>query len=557
MTGEASPDAGREQRQATTVLVAGTGSHVGKSVVVAGLCRLLADRGVSVAPFKAQNMSNNARVVVSPAATKATEGPVTDAGGTVAADSAEGDADEPGVERSADPDAPGAEDGGTEWGEIGNSQYVQARAARVTPTTDMNPVLLKPRGDGESQLVVHGEALEHLEPGTYYGGRWDRARRAAEASYRRLAAEYDVIVAEGAGSIAEINLRDRDLANIETARFADAAVLLVGDIERGGVFASLWGTLELMPEDVRDQVVGVAINKFRGSMEVLEPGIEEFEAMADLPVLGVLPFDDPGLPAEDSVSLPATGERTVLGVEDGVAENEAVTVGVPRLPFISNFTDLEPLGQEPGVRVAYLPLDASLEGVDAVVLPGSKNTVDDLLAMREAGFEDALRSFGGPIVGICAGYQMLGEQLRRTGLESTQVSGDLEGIGLLPVETTFGTEKVVTRTTCAVEGAGPIAGATGTASGYEIHMGTPTLTGETAHPLDEWSAVDGDVLGTYLHGLFENASVREPFVANLFERAGRARPAAAEDRPSPFDRAARLIEAHVDLAPIEGLETAD
>ncbi len=502
-----------------TLLIAGTGSHAGKSVLAAGFCRYLANLGVSVAPFKAQNMSNNARVVLAP----------------------------------PDPDSASLVQNDSEWGEIGVSQYVQARAANVTPTTDMNPVLLKPRGDGESQLVVQGHAVEHLDPDTYYGGHWEATRDAAKRSFDRVANEHDVVVAEGAGSIAEINLRDRDLANIETARFADADILLVADIERGGVFASLWGTLELVPTDIRERVVGVLINKFRGSREVLEPGLEEFEAMADVPVLGVLPYDDPGLPEEDSVSLPATGERTVFGAEDGVPEDDAVTVGVPRIPFISNFTDLEPLALEPGVRVAYLPLDAPLDTVDAVVLPGSKNTVDDLLALREAGMDQRLRDFEGPIVGICGGYQMLGEYLHATEIESTSVSGTVAGLGLLPVETTFNEEKVVTRSTCVVNGVDPIASADGTASGYEIHMGTGSFTGAADRPLDDESAAVDGVLGTYLHGLFENDSVRRAFVETVFEQAGRSPPGDEFAVPSPYERAASLVAEHVDVRAIDSL----
>ncbi|MFB6086179.1 MAG: cobyric acid synthase [Halodesulfurarchaeum sp.] len=511
-------ETGKEEPDATTILVAGTASHVGKSVVTAGLARSLTNRGVDVAPFKAQNMSNNARVVVSP-----------------------------------DRDDESGPDADAEWGEIGVSQYVQARAAEVTPTTDMNPVLLKPRGDGESQLVVQGQAREHFEPGTYYEEHWASAREAAIASHRRLAAEYDVLVAEGAGSVAEINLLDRDLANVETARFADSEVVLVGDIERGGVFASLYGTLELMPADVRERVAGVVINKFRGSKAVLDPGIEEFEELTGVPVLGVLPADDPGLPEEDSVSLPAEGEHTVFGAEDGIEEDRAVDVAVPRIPFISNFTDLEPLAAQAGVRVHYLPLSADLDRFEAVLLPGSKNTVDDLLALREAGFGPRIRAFDGPVVGICAGYQTLGDRIERAGIESTAVEGTVEGLGLLPVATEFSNEKAVTRTTCQVRGSGPIAGATGSASGYEIHMGETRFLTSLEHPLEPTSAVDGDVVGTYLHGLFENRSVREAFVRTLFDRAGLERPEAEDAGQSPYERAASLLETHLDFEPVDGL----
>jgi adenosylcobyric acid synthase len=505
---------------ADTVLVAGTASHVGKSVVTAGLARLLASRGVDVAPFKAQNMSNNARVVVSP------------------------------DREDAVPDR------GAQWGEIGVSQSVQARAADLTPTTDMNPVLLKPRGDGESQLVLLGQAQDHFEPGTYYDEQWETARTVASEAYDRLAAEHEVIVAEGAGSIAEINLQDRDLANVETARFADAEILLVGDIERGGVFASLYGTLELLPPDLRDRVAGIAINKFRGSTAVLEPGIEEFEAMTDVPVLGVLPANDPGLPAEDSVSLPPVGEHTVFGDGDGVAAVDAVAVAVPRLPFVSNFTDLEPLAATPGVRVHYVPLDASLTPYDAVVLPGSKNTVDDLLALQDAGFGEGLEAFEGPVVGICGGYQMLGQRIEGADVESTSVEGTVPALGQLPVMTAFSASKAVTRTTCSVDGAGPIAGATGTAAGYEIHMGQTRFLDAVAHPLEPTSALADGVLGTYLHGLFENDGVREAFVDRLFDRRGRTRPPTPEDGVSPFDRAASLIADNLDLGPLTAVSVA-
>jgi adenosylcobyric acid synthase len=510
---------------ARTLLVAGTASHVGKSTVVAGLCRALAERGVDVAPFKAQNMSNNARAVVSP--------------------------------------------GGGD-GEIGVSQYVQARAARVTPTTDHNPVLLKPRGEGESQLVLGGEAVGHFAAGEYYDEHWDRALAAAEASYRRLAAEHDVVVAEGAGSVAEINLHDRDLANVETVGIADRVareradgderlgrpvdrpagaveVLLVGDIERGGVFASLYGSLELAPEAVRRRVTGVVVNKFRGERSVLDPGLEAFEDLTGVPVLGVLPHDDPGLPEEDSVSLPAVDEGGILGADDGVPGTRAVTVAVPRLPRISNFTDLEPLAREPGVRVAYRPLDADLADADAVVLPGTKNTVDDLLACRAAGFDRAIRAFDGPIVGLCGGYQLLGERITDAAVEGTGDREAVPGFGLLPVETRFSTEKTVERATTGIEGTGPLAGATGTVEGYEIHAGDTTVLGAVTRPLGPGSAATDRVLGTYLHGLFENGQARRAFVDAVYDAAGKRRPVADAEPPSPFDAAADLVTTHLDL----------
>ncbi|PAU85379.1 cobyric acid synthase CobQ [Halorubrum salipaludis] len=511
---------------AETVLIAGTASHAGKSTLAAGLCRLLARRGVSVAPYKAQNMSNNARVALAP-------------------------------------------DG--EWGEIGVSQHVQARAARVPATTDMNPVLLKPRGDGESQLVIDGEAVGHFAAGEYYESHWETARDAAVAAHRRLAADHDVIVAEGAGSIAEINLHDRDLANVECARFADARILIAVDIERGGAFASLYGTLELLPDDVRERVAGAVITKFRGDPSLLEPGIAEIEDRTAVPIVGVVPHDDPGLPAEDSLSLPDAGDagggggegsRAALGADDGVPDAEAVRIAVPRLPRISNFTDLEPLAREPGVRVAYVPLDASardpLADADAVVLPGSKNTVDDLLALREAGLDEAIRRFEGPIVGICGGYQLLGERITGADVEGTGSRSTVVGVGVLPVETHFSPDKRVERVTRSVDGIGPLAGATGTATGYEIHMGRSSPAESVARPVGPESAATDRALGTYLHGIFENETVREAFVERAFAAAGKSRPAAgsrardgdataeADDR-SPYDRAADLVADNVEL----------
>ncbi len=502
-----------------TVLVAGTASHVGKSTVVAGLCRLLADRGVSVAPYKAQNMSNNARAVPT-------------AGGS-------GDARARRHARA----------GRHAFGEIGVSQYAQARAARVPTSTDLNPVLLKPSGDGRSQLVLDGRAVGTFPAGEYFERHWEAARETAERAWARLADRHEVVVAEGAGSIAEPNLRHRDLANIETARFADAELLLVGDIERGGVFASLLGTLELMPGDLRERVVGCLITKFRGDRTILDPGIEAFEDRTGVPVVGVLPYDDPGLPEEDSVSLPAD-EVTVLGADgDPTPADGCVTVAVPRLPRVSHVADLDPLAGEPGVRVEVLPPAAPFDHADAVLLPGTKNTVDDLLALREAGFDERLRAFEGPVVGICGGYQLLGERLTNVGAEGVraEVGDALAGFGLLPVETRFTGEKRVEQVEREVRSVGPLAGASGTVSGYEIHTGRTTRTGPADRPLDGEGAVVGDVLGTYLHGLFENSAARDAFLDGLFARAGRDRPTRVE-AASPYDRAADLLREHADLS---------
>ncbi|MFB6102134.1 MAG: cobyric acid synthase [Haloplanus sp.] len=496
---------------ARTLLIAGTASHVGKSTVAAGLCRRLADAGYDVAPFKAQNMSNNARAV-----------PRADGDG---------------------------------FGEIGVSQYVQARAAGVRPTTTHNPVLLKPRGDGESQLVIDGEAVTNVAADAYYDEWWTQAREAVVRAHDRLAADADVVVAEGAGSIAEINLHHRDLSNVETARVADADILLVADVERGGVFAAIVGTLDLLPADLRDQVAGVVITKFRGDRSLLADGVEAVEERTDVPVLAVLPYDDPGLPEEDSVSLPAREDGGVRGADDGVAPDRTVTVAVPRLPHASNTTDLEPLARVPGVRVAYTPLDADLSTVaggdpaDAVVLPGTKNTVDDLLAAREAGLGDGLRAVDGPVVGLCGGYQFLGERIEGAGVEGTGDRETVPGLGLLPLVTRFSGTKRVEPATWDVAGSGPLAGITGRVEGYEIHVGETRATGAVTTPFAapdgrtgaELGAVRGSVVGTYLHGLFGNRSAREAFVDAVYANAGVERPNATAERESPYGRAAALV----------------
>ncbi len=495
---------------AETLLVAGTASHVGKSTVATGLCRLLADRGVDVAPFKAQNMSNNARA----------------------------------VPRAGSGDSEGE-------GEVGVSQYVQARAARVAPTTDHNPVLLKPTGEGRSQLVLDGEAVGHAEAGAYYEAHWERAREAARAAHARLADRHDVVVAEGAGSIAEVNLQHRDLANVETARFADADILLVADIERGGVFAHVYGTLELMAADLRERVVGVLITKFRGDRSLLADGIEELEERTGVPVLGVLPYEDPGLPEEDSVALPAAGERGVRGTDDGVPEEQAVTVAVPRLPRISNSTDFRPLASEPGVRVAFVPLGDEFDAADAVVFPGTKHTVADLRALREAGTAERVRAVDGPVVGLCGGYQLLGERVVDAAVESGTETA-VEGLGLLPVETRFAAEKQVRRVTRDLQPVAPLAGATGEVSGYEIHLGRTELTGAAARPFDGEGAATDRVLGTYMHDLFANSAARKGFLDRVFAAAGVEQPVTepgpeGPDAGSPHDHAARLVADHTDL----------
>ncbi len=505
-------------RSTPTLLVAGTASHVGKSTVAAGLCRMLADRGIDVAPYKAQNMSNNARAVPK-----------------------------------------GSGDG---TGEIGVAQFVQAKAARTPPTTDHNPVLLKPRGNHESQLIFNGDAVGHGSAQEYYDTYWEQARRQASNAWQRLAKTHTAIIAEGAGSIAEINFHDRDLANIETARFAEAAILLVADIERGGVFASILGTIELMPADLRERVIGVVITKFRGDKSLLTPGITQIEQRTGVPVLGVVPYEKPGLPEEDSLALPGPDEQVTRGMDDGC--EQTVTVAVPRLPRISNFTDLEPLARTPGVRVSYRPIADSIADADAVVIPGSKNTVDDCLAVHEAGLADRLREFTGPIVGLCGGYQLLGKRITNADVEGTGNQTAVSGIGLLPVVTEFTTDKRVTPATLLLNGGGPLSGGTGQVEGYEIHAGrthatkaitTPFRRTETMRDNEEGAqlgATTDTVLGTYLHGLFENQVARDAFLRTVFEHAGKQPPSGCindsqQAEQTPYNRVASMIETHIDI----------
>lgn len=499
-----------------TLLVAGTASHVGKTTVAAGLCRVFAEQDLDVAPFKAQNMSNNARAV--PKATDITQ-----------------------------------------FGEIGISQYMQAMAAEHQPTTDSNPVLLKPRGDQESQIIINGDPIGYAGANEYYEHAWDQAREHAQQAWERLAAENDLIVAEGAGSIAEINLHDRDLANIETADFTDAAILLVADIERGGVFASIIGTLELLPDRIADRIVGIVISKFRGDQSLLADGIETVETTTGVPVLGVLPYVDLGLPEEDSLALPDMTTAETVGAEDGIGPDQSVKIIVPRLPHISNVPDIDPLVRQPGVRVTYQPPDRPLNDADAVLIPGTKNTVDDLQALTAAGFDDRLKTFGGPIVGLCGGYQMLGERVRNAAIEGTGTPDTVEGLGLLPVETTFYEDKQITQRQVYLTGAGPLKGIEGTVEGYEIHAGQTTQTGTVNRPFApsatasgtvELGAAVGNVIGTYLHGLFENKGVREGFLTRLYDQVDQQRPA-VEERSDPFEQVGNLITNHVDMAPIE------
>ncbi|GAA3355679.1 MULTISPECIES: cobyric acid synthase [Saccharopolyspora] len=486
------------------LLVAGTTSDAGKSVLVAGICRWLAREGVRVAPFKAQNMSNNS--VVCP-----------------------------------------------DGGEIGRAQAVQAAACGLAPSVRFNPVLLKPGGDRTSQVVVLGRVAGEVTALSY------RERKAAllevvSATLQELRGEYDQVICEGAGSPAEINLRATDIANMGLAQAAGLPVLVVGDIDRGGVFAALYGTLALL--DAADQalVTGFVINKFRGDPALLESGLAQVKALTGRPVQGVLPWSEElWLDAEDSLSYVADG---VVGSPAPPRGDQWLRVAVPKLPRISNATDIEALAAEPGVAVRFVTEPSRLTDADLVVLPGSKATVSDLAWLHRTGLADAVLAHaraGLPVFGICGGFQMLS---RRITDEVESGGGVVDGLGLLDVEIEFAAEKTL-RTPSGTAFGEPV-------TGYEIHHGVPVRPGDALTPLLETGsgpegAVDGAVAGTHWHGLFENDAFRRRFLAHVAAQAGRDGFTAAPDvsfaalREGQLDLLGDLVERHLDTGALRRL----
>ena len=492
---------------AKVVMVQGTSSHAGKSVLATALCRIFARDGLEVAPFKAQNMSLNSY---------------------------------------ATPDG----------GEIGRSQAVQAAAAMAAPRVEMNPVLLKPEDDRRSQVVVMGRPRAVASAREYYelkSGIWN----AVTAALERLRADYDVVVIEGAGSPAEINLRQHDIVNMRVAVHADAPVLLVGDIDRGGVFAQLVGTMALLEPHERELVKGYVINKFRGDQSLLAPGLDYLRETTGVPVAGVLPyFFDIHIPEEDSLGLetrPNNGGQASLDI------------AVMRLPHIANFDDFDPLVSEPDVQLRYVSGAGEFGHPDLVIIPGSKTTAADLDWLRAQGLAEcivAARRGGTPVVGICAGYQMLGAQLLDPGgVESTRA--ETCGLGLLPMSTTFSPDKATHQVKARViEGRGLLSTCQGAdLSAYEIHMGLTSTTGLTSPfllnlrsgrcvEMPEGATDDeGLTIGTYLHGLFHNAAVRGSILGFVAERKG-VELSAREDDLDPgaeFDKLAALVRERIDM----------
>jgi len=495
---------------AKTLMILGTHSNAGKSILVTALCRIFAQDGYRVAPFKAQNMALNAGVTP------------------------EGD-------------------------EIGRATMAQAEAAGQPPHVDMNPVLLKPEGHRRSQVVLNGKAYTHIDAGNWVSLKpylWQHVT----AALARLRKRYDLVIMEGAGSPAEINLKAGDIVNMRVAHHVQAPVLLVGDIDRGGVFAALVGTMVLLEPAERALVKGFVINKFRGDISLLGDGLQLLQARAfDTPTLGVTPYlPDIGVAAEDSVAL----EQPSGGVSPKTYPETWVDIAVVRLPHISNFDDFDPLAAEPGVQLRFVNRPERLGSPTAIILPGSKMTLDDLAWLQESGLAGrivALGQAGTAVVGICGGYQMLGESLADPDGAEASPGAKAAGLGLLPVQTIFAGDKRTVQVQAVLHAdAGPFAAVAGTPiQGYEIHMGRSYFNNEPARPLcqifregdnhvDGAVNAAGNIWGSYLHGLFDNNALRHAWLRSLgWPGTGRT-----FDREQAYNRLAGHVRQHLDMAAV-------
>lgn len=490
------------------IMFAGTGSDVGKSIIAAAFCRIFKQDGYCPAPFKAQNMALNSYAT-------------------------------------------------PEGLEIGRAQAVQAEAAGVPCHTDMNPLLLKPQSDHTSQVVLNGKPIGNRPAYDYFRkeGR-EELRKEVYAAFDRLSARYNPVVMEGAGSLAEINLRETDLVNMPMAIHAGADVILVGDIDRGGVFASVYGSLMLLTPEERKHVKGILINKFRGDIRLFEPGIKMLEELCGIPVLGVVPYyKDIHIEEEDSVSLAMKSVHAMQG---------KVNVAVVLLRHLSNFTDFNVLERDQRVHLFYTNNVDELEKADIILLPGSKSTLDDLYELRRNGVAGAIvraRRRGATIMGICGGYQMMGQQI----LDPEHVEGDLEalpGLGLLPMVTRMSGEKVTRQIKFRLSGS-----SSDRMDGYEIHMGVTTpVEGETVCPLNrledgsmDGCRVDEKCMGTYIHGILDNASfidfLLKPYAHQLTEEAETFNYQAYKEQQ--YDKLADHVRAHVNIPLVYQILTED
>ena len=460
---------------ARALMVLGTASHVGKSLLTAALGRIFANEGLRVAPFKAQNMSLNS---------------------------------------AATPDGR----------EIGRAQALQAEACRVIPCAEMNPILIKPSSETGAQVVLLGRVWGQVTASDYHQRRVEELFPVVLESYWKLAAGHDLMLLEGAGSPAEINLREHDIVNMRMAHAADAACLLVGDIDRGGVFASLLGTMELLDTRDRARIRGFVINKFRGDISLLEPGVRTIEKRLGIPCVGVVPYlRGHGLEEEDSVALEdrRTPERAWV--------DDRLRVGVIAFPHMANFTDFDALAAEPSVGLAFLDDPASVSRAQVLILPGSKQTLDDLEWLRARGFEERIAAHPGPLIGICGGFQMLGRTISDpAGVESGGQPREIAGLGLLPVRTVMRKEKTVRRVS---------------AHGYEIHMG------ETFYEDGSEPCSSGRIWGTYIHGIFDDDAFRHDFLARLGATEFRC---VSAEREARIDRWADHVRRSLDLDRIRG-----
>ncbi|MEA4968918.1 MAG: cobyric acid synthase [Candidatus Pelethousia sp.] len=484
---------------AKAIMVQGTMSNAGKSLLCAGLCRVFRQDGFRVAPFKSQNMALNSFIT-------------------------------------------------REGLEMGRAQVVQAEAAGVEPSVRMNPILLKPVTNMGSQVIVNGEVRGNMTAREYYAMKHTLLPDII-AAYTSLADENDIIVLEGAGSPAEINLKKDDFVNMGMAKLAKAPVLLVGDIDRGGVFAQIYGTIALLDKDEQAMVKATVINKFRGDVNLLQGGLSVLEGLTNKPVAGVLPYLDVDIDDEDSLSERLNRKRT----------DAALDIAVIRLPHLSNFTDFAALEATPGVGVRYLCAPGDLGEPDLVILPGTKSTIADLKWLRQCGLEAAIKkraAQGTAIFGICGGYQMLGQHIADA--EGAEGGGEIDGLGLLPTYTEFMGEKRRTRVTGTVlETEGILAPLAGSAlEGYEIHMGRTTLgTGAKPLALLECGMAEGcqqgSVYGSYLHGFFDSAACREALLGALCKQKGVSLETGAFDLQSykerQYDALAQGVREHLDM----------